>query len=203
MDWRYEWWWVVLLAISWVGLFIAGSPRSLKSYYSAGIWSMVLAGACEYVIRRPWDFWETAHTLAAIGGVELALLIGPRFVEGVLFFQFMPKQTSLQLPAVIFWTTQAALTDLGAVLTRNAHWSWPGLAAGLMLHMFRFGMLIAIFYGLAYEKRAERLGIIARQEKMHRWGTAAWKLSWIPLYFGLRTMVALMDRAAARAARRL
>ncbi len=191
-----------MLVSAWGSLFFASGPRRLAAYFSGGVWSMVLAAAGEYIIRKPMAYWEVEHTLAAVAGVEVILFIGPRLIEGVLFFQYLPKQTSLQLPAVLFWTLQAVTTDIGAVLTGNAHWSWHSLLTGCLLHLFRFTTLLAIFYGLAYERRAEQLGAISRREARRRWGITLWKLSWIPFYFGVRGLTALLAWKGGRVAER-
>jgi hypothetical protein len=62
------------------------------------------------------------------------------------------------------------------------------------VHLLRFMSLVAIWYGLSYERRAERLVVIKRQQTRQRIGKALWKLSWIPLYFGVRAFVNRMAR---------
>ncbi len=199
MTWQHEWWWLAILFSAWLGLFIDSDPRRISVYYPGGLWSVALAAASEYIIRVPLSYWHTHPAIAALGGVEITLFIGPRLVEGILFYQLMPKQTSLQLPAVLMWAFFAVTTDGGAIITGHANWSWPLISAAYLLHALRFAALLGIFYGLNFERRAEVLGRTARKQAKQRRSMAFWKYSWIPLYIGARVVVNFMDKRCSKA----
>lgn len=182
------------LISAWVGVFLASGRRRFLAYYQGGLWSIGIGVAIEYVIRRNLGWWNLEHSLSSLLGVGIATFLGPRFVEGLLFYQQMPKQTSLQLPAAFGWAALALVTDVITALSGFAHLSLKAASVSMLAHSLRFLALLAIFYNMSYERRAERLGLIRRQELRQRIGKALWKVSWIPLYFGVRAVVGAMDK---------
>jgi hypothetical protein len=192
------WWWVSTLLLTWGSLFLASGWRAFGLFYSGGLWSVAIAIAIELVIRRHLNFWNADVIVAKLVGVGLVTFAGPRFVEGTLFLQYLPKQSSLQLPIAVVWALAALVSDVLAAVWGYAHLSFQTATASLLSHTLRFCALIAVYHGLAYERRAERLSLIARQQKRQRRGKAWWKLSWIPFYFGVRAYVRRMESAQGR-----
>lgn len=190
-----DWWWLVALALTWSTLFLASGRQSFHTFYKGGLWSVAIAAAIEFSIRRHVGFWRTDQAiLAQLRLVGLATFVGPRFVEGTLFFQYFPKQTSLQLPAVILWASSSLLSDVIAAWLGFAHLDIQGAWISLLSHTLRFTALMSLFYGFSYERRAEQLGTIYRQGRWRRILQAAWSVSWIPFYWGIRALVARIDR---------
>lgn len=187
-------WWVPLLFSTWLGVFLVSDKKKFMAYYPGGLWSVALGCAIEYVIRRNMGYWELERALPTLLGVGIVTFIGPRFVEGLLFFQLLPRQTSLQLPTALIWALGALITDIFAVLSGFAHLNLKTGLVSWLSHTLRFTALLALYYGLSYERRVEYLGLIRRQHRRRRWGKALWKLSWIPFYIGVRALVGTMDR---------
>lgn len=198
MDLISQWWWLGSLVLTWGALFLSSGRREFSAYYPGGLWSVLIGIAIEFVIRRHLGFWNLEQTIVRLWRVELVTFIGPRFVEGVLFFQFLPKQTSLQLPAAVLWALVAIASDVMTAALGYAHLNVQTAAASLLSHLLRFTALIALFYGLSYELRAERLGAIYRQQVRQRVGKRLWKLSWIPFYLGIRAYVGFLSRRQAK-----
>jgi len=179
-----DWYWLAIFIYSWFMLYLLSGPREVRSFLAFGVWSVLLAAAEEAVIRSHFAFW--LPTAAALLGVNMLLLAGPRFVEGLLFVQTLPRQTSWQLPAVAIWSIITTLFELSAVFSGKAGYSLNNLLLALLLHLLRFAALLALWYGLNYERRAELLGEIYRRGRRRRLSRSLWQVSFIPLYFGMR-----------------
>jgi hypothetical protein len=194
MRWWVGYVWITGLLSTWVPIFLYSSRRKFAAFYSGGIWSVIIGFAVDYTIRRHLGWWNLDRAVAALLGVRIATYVGPRFVEGVFFFNLMPKQTSLQLPYALFMALSALATDALSANLGYANLSPRLLTVSLLSHLLRFMALLAIFYGMSYELRAERLGLIKKQASRQKIGKSLWKLSWIPLYFGVRAIVGRMEK---------
>ncbi|HHT28124.1 MAG TPA: hypothetical protein GXZ82_12870 [Firmicutes bacterium] len=193
------WSWLIGLVTVWFGIFLASSPRKFKTYYLGGIWSMAIGFVIDYVIRRRLGLWNLDLTLSSLLQIHVVTYLGPRFAEGLLFMQLLPKQTSLQLPAAVAWGAAALASDWFAAALGFTRPSDHFYVVAFLSHVLRFTTLLAVYYGMNYERRAERLGLIKKQQVSRRVGKALWKLSWVPFYFGMRTLVNYMERRQRRA----
>jgi hypothetical protein len=193
------WSWLFALVSVWLGIFFASSRRKFKAYFVGGLWSMIIGFTIDYVIRRRLGLWNLDLTLSSLLQINVATYLGPRFAEGLLFMQLLPKQTSLQLPSAVLWGATALVSDWFATWLGFTQVSDHFYLIALLSHVLRFTTLLAVYYGMNYERRAERLGLIKRQQVRRRIGKAFWKLSWMPFYFGMRNLVSYMERRQRRA----
>lgn len=135
------WWWAALAVWTWLVLFAASGPRSLRAFAGGGLWSAGLALLTESLIRERFGFFDAAGFLLPLAGADALLFAGPRFVEGVLFMQTMrPAGQRLRAAG---WAAAVTLSETGMAVTGHAHLSPAAFAATLAGHALRFFALLA------------------------------------------------------------
>lgn len=195
-----SWGWLLFLIYLLGVVVIASNPQALRTHSPAAALGIASGCAVEFGLRDARPLWDGAQLLLPVGGVELIYLLGYYGVQGLMLYQFMPKQTSLQLP----YTSALALGTAGLEVLLSveplgmlAGTGWRAFITSFTVHFFRLGALMAWYYALNYEERAEELQERRQADQRVRRSLQMWQFTWPSLAMAAFGMLRLTQRMAS------
>lgn len=179
--------WVALFLSSWGVLWLATDGKRFRAFWSGGLWSLGLAVLGESLIRSRIDYFVARSVVLPFFRSDFLNFFGPRFVEGVLFMQTLPRRN--QLLRAFLWVAGIVGSEVLLGLAGSVHLSWNGIALALAVHSLRFLGLLGVYSAGGFEERKQRLEDAASQERLLKASRMLWNVGW-PM-FGLGTAVAI------------
>ncbi len=170
-------WWIVGFISAWLGLLLLTDRRRFRLFASGGVWSLLIALILEALVRRHIDFFRPEHLLVPVFESELLLLLGPRFVEGVLFMQRV--RPGSDATHIIRWTSAVLLSELMLGWATYISLTWSGFAVSAAVHALRFTALLGIFYAFNYLRKKDQLDLQAQAEAQGKLALRASRYVWV------------------------
>lgn len=176
--------------VSWTILAVVVNARTLRSFFSSGLWSVAIALFFEGLIRRHMHYFNPEYLITPVFGTELLLFVGPRFVEGVIFMKML--QPGLQPFRIAAWSTGVLLAEFSLSMANFIQFSVEGFAVSWAIHLLRFTALLGIFY--AFDYNHEKLMLEAEQQQKTKAKVAlrasrfVWAMSWPLFWIGAGVM---------------
>ncbi len=192
MAWR----WLVVAVLLIGAMLWLSDPRRFRQY-GFGILASVVVGACvEYGLASVRLIWQGADLLLPVFGREAIWLVVFYGVQGLLYFQFLPRSLPvLQFPYLFFCALgTAGFEQLLAGLHLLGGGSWRTFFVSLIIHTMRLATLL----GLAYAVRGgEQSGTEPWEETApwrSHWAQNIWIITWPSLGVVAWTMMKITQR---------
>jgi hypothetical protein len=174
------WGWIVFAAFLVLSVFLLSKPKHLARHLPGVLWAVITGMLVEFGLRGTRQLWDGTHYLVRLGRIELTYLLYYG-VQGLFFFQYLPRQTSMQIPYTILLAFGNSLTE--QILALNSlHMigtgGWQAFATAFAVHSLRLTALLGVYYAINHEQRAEKLKERESQARRRRLSLLIWQYIW-------------------------
>ena len=143
--------WGILFVLAWVIFFIFSDWNQLRKNYPAGLMAAFWAGLLENFFIEKQLFIDHLMLLPApFRNVDIYLVLGPFFVMGVLFVQYLPDNPMYKGPYSLAWGVFGVFIEwifLKVEYLRFRDWT---LWDSYLSYWLFFMMMIGTFHVLGY-----------------------------------------------------
>lgn len=145
--------WAILFVFAWSIFFIFSDWNQLRKNYPAGLMAAFWAGLLENFFIEKQLFIDHDHLMllpAPFPNVDIYLVLGPFFVMGVLFVQFLPDNPMYKGPYALAWGIFGVFVEWMFLKVEYLKFQKWNLWSSYLSYWLFFMMMIGTFHVLGY-----------------------------------------------------
>lgn len=197
-----KWFWIGVACYFIFLIFLFSSPRRIRHHAPGVVLGLISGLVVEYALSAARPMWEGASLLVPLFGKEAIWVVLFYATQGLLFFQWMPRLTSLHIPYALVFALGTSLFEV--LLSSLSLLNPPGVRGFLVsatVHTLRLAALVGTFHGLRYEERAEALKEHFAAQRTLRLARNLWFVAWPSTALIAFAMLRITQRFARKEAR--